>query len=200
MDKTKILLADDDPIIRMDIREMLEERGYRVAGAARNGEEAVELAARLKPDLVLLDVKMPRMSGLKAARLIRRIYDPAIVLVTAYSERDTVREAGEADVSAYLVKPVSELNLFPAIEIALSQQSRIDGLKKALASLERSAEERRTVEKAKGLLMQAHALNEEEAYRFMRGASMDSRLSLGKFAEAVLQEREERMPDKAGNG
>ncbi|MFC5402906.1 ANTAR domain-containing response regulator [Cohnella soli] len=200
MEQTTVIIADDDPIIRMDMREMLQEYGYIVAGTAKNGEESVEMAAKLRPALILLDVKMPRMNGLKAARLIRRMYDPAIVLVTACSGKDTVREAGEAGVTAYLVKPVSEENLFPAIEIALCQQARTEGLKRTLISLERSAEERKAVERAKGYLMQTHDWSEEEAYRFMRGASMESRLTMGKLAEAVLQGREQWVSGKAGNG
>jgi response regulator NasT len=130
-----IVIVDDDPIIRMDIREMLEEEGYEVSGEARNGEEAIELVARLKPDLVIMDVKMPVMNGIKAAQIIRKLHDSSILLLTAYSQRELVQDAREAGVAAYLVKPVSEEDLIPAVEIALSQKEKIESLKKDLEQL-----------------------------------------------------------------
>jgi len=186
--KHTIVVVDDDPIIRMDIREMLEEEGYAVAGEAKNGEEAVALVARLKPDLVIMDVKMPVMNGIKASRIIRKMQDTSVLLLTAYSQRELVQDAKSAGVAAYLVKPVSEEDLIPAVEIALSQKERIDGLKKDLEELRQSLEDRKRIEKVKGMMMKAYALEEEEAYRRLRDASMAARISLGKLAEQLLAE------------
>ncbi|MBE1445429.1 ANTAR domain-containing response regulator [Paenibacillus sp. OAS669] len=186
--KHTIVVVDDDPIIRMDIREMLEEEGYAVAGEAKNGEEAVALVARLKPDLVIMDVKMPVMNGIKASRIIRKMQDTSVLLLTAYSQKELVQDAKSAGVAAYLVKPVSEEDLIPAVEIALSQKERIDGLKKDLEELRQSLEDRKRIEKVKGMLMKVYALEEEEAYRRLRDASMAARISLGKLAEQLLAE------------
>ncbi|QMV43580.1 ANTAR domain-containing response regulator [Cohnella cholangitidis] len=199
--RPSIVLVDDDPIIRMDIREMLEDQGYSVVGEAKNGEEAIELTIRLKPDLVIMDVKMPVMNGVKAARIIRKLDDAAaVLLLTAYSQKDYVRDACKAGVTAYLVKPVAEENLIPAVEIALSQKERLDSLRDELNQMKQSVEHRKAVEKAKGIVMQAYALNEEEAYRKMRGASMESRISLNKLAEHILEGRADRLSGMAGNG
>jgi two-component system, response regulator PdtaR len=181
-----IVVVDDDPIIRMDIREMLEEEGYEVSGEARNGEEAIELVARLKPDLVIMDVKMPVMNGIKAAQIIRKLHDSSILLLTAYSQRELVHDAREAGVAAYLVKPVSEEDLIPAVEIALSQKQKIESLKKDLEQLKQSMEERKQIEKAKGAVMKALSMDEEQAYKQMRGASMAARIPLSKLAERIL--------------
>jgi AmiR/NasT family two-component response regulator len=181
-----IVVVDDDPIIRMDIREMLEEEGYEVSGEARNGEEAIELVSRLKPDLVIMDVKMPVMNGIKAAQIIRKLHDSSILLLTAYSQRELVQDAREAGVAAYLVKPVSEEDLIPAVEIALSQKEKIESLKKDLEQLKQSMEERKQIEKAKGAVMKALSMDEEQAYKQMRGASMAARIPLSKLAERIL--------------
>ncbi|WP_256760937.1 ANTAR domain-containing response regulator [Cohnella sp. WQ 127256] len=198
--RPSIVLVDDDPIIRMDIREMLEERGYLVVAEAKNGEEAIELAVRWKPDLVIMDMKMPIMNGIKATRIIRKVVDCAVLMLTAYSQHETVQDARMAGVTAYLVKPVSEENLIPAVEIALSQKEQMDTLKETLMQLKQSVEDRKAVEKAKGIVMQAYALNEEDAYRKMRGASMESRISLNKLAEYILEGRTEQLSGMTGNG
>jgi response regulator NasT len=183
-----IVIVDDDPIIRMDIREMLEEEGYVVAGEAKNGEEAIEIVARLKPDLVIMDVKMPVMNGIKAAQIIRRLHNASVLLLTAYSQRELVQDARAAGVAAYLVKPVSEEDLIPAVAIALSQKEQMESLKKDLQRLKQSIEERKQVEKAKGAVMKAFELGEEEAYQRMRGASMSARMPLSKLAERILSD------------
>lgn len=198
--KPSIVVVDDDPIIRMDIREMLEEHGYSVTGEAKNGQDAVEIAVKLKPDLVIMDMKMPIMGGIKAAKLIRKLQDSAVLMLTAYSQKDLVQEARKAGVTAYLVKPVSEENLLPAVEIALSQKEQMDTLKEALKELEQSIEERKIIEKAKGIVMQEHSIDEEEAFRRMRGASMENRISLRKLAESILEGRAERLSGMARNG
>ncbi len=197
-----IVIVDDDPIIRMDIREMLEEAGYTVTGEAKNGEEAIERAARLAPDLIIMDVKMPVMNGIKASRIIRRMQeqDTAILLLTAYSQRELVQDARDAGVSAYLVKPITEADLIPAVEIALSQRDKLKAIKQDLEALRQSAEERKSIERAKGRLMKSYALDEEEAYRRMRAASMSERISLAKLAERMLTDGVERWSDKLTGG
>ena len=197
-----IVVVDDDPIIRMDIREMLEEEGYRVTGEAKNGQEAIELVASLKPDLVIMDVKMPVMNGIKASQIIRKLQDQntSILLLTAYSQRELVQDAREAGVSAYLVKPVSEEDLIPAVEIALSQKEKMESLKKDLEELKQSIEDRKVIEKAKGALMKARSLDEDQAYRRMRAASMAERIPLAKLAERMLADGEARWPDKLTKG
>jgi len=181
-----IIVVDDDPIIRMDVREMLEEEGYVVSGEAKNGQEAIELAARLRPDLVIMDVKMPVMNGIKASHVIRGMQDAAVLLLTAYSQRELVQDARSAGVAAYLVKPVTEENLIPAVEIALSQKEKMDALKRDLERMKQSMEERKVIEKAKGIVMKTYALDEDEAFHRLRSASMAARMPLAKLAESIL--------------
>ncbi|EXX87786.1 Fis family transcriptional regulator [Paenibacillus darwinianus] len=186
--KNSIVVVDDDPIIRMDLREMLEEEGYHIGGEAKNGQEAIELVAKLKPDLVIMDIKMPVMNGIKASHIIRKMQDTSVLLLTAYSQKELVQDARSAGVAAYLVKPVSEADLIPAVEIALSQKERMDALKHDLQQLKQSIEERKRIEKAKGIVMKAYALEEEEAYRKMRMASMAFRMPLSRLAACILQD------------
>jgi AmiR/NasT family two-component response regulator len=185
--RNAIVVVDDDPIIRMDIREILEEDGYFVAGEAKNGQEAIELVAKLKPDLVIMDVKMPVMNGIKASQIIRKMQDTSILLLTAYSQKELVQDARNSGVSAYLVKPVSETDLIPAVEIALSQKEKMDSLKKEMNQLKQSLEERKLVERAKGVVMKAYALDEEEAYLKLRGTSMSTGISLHRIAACILE-------------
>ncbi|MBD0380189.1 ANTAR domain-containing response regulator [Paenibacillus sedimenti] len=186
--KNAIVVVDDDPIIRMDIREMLEEEGYWVGGEAKNGQEAIELVAKLKPDLVIMDVKMPVMNGIKATQIIRRMQDTSVLLLTAYSQRELVEDARSAGVSAYLVKPVSDADLIPAVAIALSQKEKMDALKKDMNQLKQTLDERKIVEKAKGIVMKAYGLDEEETYRKMRSASMSTGIPLSKLAAGILED------------
>lgn len=198
--KNSIVVVDDDPIIRLDIREMLEEAGYLVAGEAKNGQEAIELVANVKPDLVIMDVKMPVLNGIKASCIIRKMQDTSILLLTAYSQKELVQDARNAGVAAYLVKPVSEENLIPAVEIALSQQEKMESLKKDLEQLKQSIDDRKRVEKAKGAVMKAFALDEEQAYLQMRGASMASRIPLAKLAEQILAYGPDQLSELSKNG
>lgn len=199
--KNAIVVVDDDPIIRMDIREMLEEGGYLVAGEAKNGEEAVELIARLKPDLAIMDMKMPVMNGIKASQIIRKLQqDTSILLLTAYSQKELVKDAREAGVAAFLVKPVSEEDLLPAVEIALSQKEKMDSLKQDIKQLKQSIEERKVIEKAKGIVMQAYFLNEEEAYKKMREASMIARIPLSKLAASIITDGVEPLSGAVQDG
>ncbi len=186
--KNSIIIVDDDPIIRMDIREMLEEEGYYVVGVANNGQEAIDLVSRFKPDLVIMDVKMPVLNGIKASNVIRNMTDASVLLLTAYSQRELVKDASMAGVAAYLVKPVSEEDLIPAVEIALSQKKKIDSLKNDLLNLQQSMEDRKLVEKAKGSVMKAFGLDEEEAYQKIRSISMSKQMPLPQLASVILKE------------
>ncbi|SDN68823.1 response regulator receiver and ANTAR domain protein [Paenibacillus sp. yr247] len=191
-----IVIVDDDPIIRMDIREMLEEEGYLVTGEGKNGQEAIELVARLKPDLVIMDVKMPIMNGIKAAQIIHKMQqDTCVLLLTAYSQKELVQDARSSGVAAYLVKPITEADLIPAVEIALSQKEKMDSLKKDIVQLKQFLEERKLVEKAKGVLMRVYAIDEEEAYRRLRDASMSTCTPLSKLAACILADGPELMTE-----
>ncbi|KJE25721.1 response regulator [Geobacillus kaustophilus] len=196
MNTLKLLIVDDDPITRMDIKEMLIQAGYEVVGEGRNGEEAVDLAYRFKPDIVIMDIKMPKMDGIKAARIIRNFSFCAVILLTAYSQRELVNDAKEAGVIGYLVKPVSEEGLIPAIEIAKSQQEQFHLLERDIRLLKKSIEERKIVEKAKGKLMKRFSCSEEEAYEWMRKKSMEHRISMFKLAEKILEKYESSMASK----
>lgn len=186
----KIMIVDDDPIIRMDLREMLKDEGYEVVKECKNGEEAVQHSLHLKPDLIIMDVKMPILNGLKAAKIIRSKLDTAILLLTAYSQRELIEDAKDSGVTAYLVKPVTEVDLIPAIEIALSQKKQYDCLARDLQSLKQKLEERRKVEQAKGIIMEALTLSEEAAYQWMREYSMKKRIALVSVAEFILKNNE----------
>ncbi|MBP3962734.1 ANTAR domain-containing response regulator [Paenibacillus lignilyticus] len=182
-----IVIIDDDPIIRMDIREMLEEEHYSVVGEGKNGQEAIELAAKLKPDLVIMDVKMPVMNGIKASVIIRSMQHSSVLLLTAYSQKELVQQARDAGVIAYLVKPVSEADLIPAVEIALSQKAALDGLKQDIRRLQRTLEERKLIEKAKGILMKRHGLDEPAAYQRIQAHSMTERIPLPELAVRIIE-------------
>ncbi|MED2007086.1 MULTISPECIES: response regulator [Brevibacillus] len=186
MTQPKIMVVDDEPIIRMDLREMLEAEGYLVVAEAKNGEEAVAQAHRHKPDLIIMDVKMPVMNGIKASNIIRSFSDCSILLLTAYSQRELVQDARKAGVTAYLVKPVSEDDLIPAVEIALSQKEKVVSLKKDIKDIQQKMEDRKKIEKAKGLIMTQHALKEDVAYKWMQKVSMQRRMPLVKLAEEIL--------------
>ena len=186
MTQPKIMVVDDEPIIRMDLREMLENEGYLVVAEAKNGEEAVALAHRHKPDLVIMDVKMPVLNGIKASNIIRSFSDSSILLLTAYSQKELVQDARKAGVTAYLVKPVSEDDLIPAVEIALSQKEKVVSLKKDIHDLKQKIEDRKAVEKAKGKLMSSLSLEEDAAYKWMQQVSMQRRMPLAKLAEQIL--------------
>jgi len=186
MTQPRIIVVDDEPVIRMDLREMLESEGYLVVAEAKNGEEAVSLAHRHKPDLIIMDVKMPVLNGVKASQIIRSFSDSSILLLTAYSQRELIQDARKAGVTAYLVKPISEEDLFPAVEIALSQKEKEASLKKDIVELKQKIEDRKAVEKAKGKLMGQLSLEEGAAYRWMQQVSMQRRVPLAKLAQEIL--------------
>ena len=182
----RIVTADNESIIRMDLKEMLEEAGHTVVGEAVNGQKAVELAKKYRPDLVIMDVKMPNMDGITAAKLISAEKLAPVLLLTAFSQKEIVEKAKESGVLAYLVKPVKEANLFPAIEIALSRFGEMQELEKELEDLKHSLETRKILDRAKGILMDAHHLNESEAFRRIQQYSMAKRISIREVAEAII--------------
>ena len=186
MVKMRVIVADDETIIRLDIKEMLTEAGHNVVAEAADGEEAVKLAIEFKPDLVIMDVKMPKMDGITAARLINDTHIAPVLLLTAYSQTDLIEKAKEAGVLAYLVKPIREEQLFPAIEIARSRFAEIKTLGEELDYLKESLETRKLLDRAKGILMAAHNITEAEAYRKMQQYSMNQRTTLKELAEAII--------------
>lgn len=181
-----ILIADDEALIRLDLKEMLTDAGYNVIAEASNGQEAMELARLHNPDLIIMDVKMPVMDGLQAAEILNEENIAPIILLTAYSQPDVVQQATDAGVIAYLVKPVREEQLFPAIRIAVDRFRDFQQLNKELDDLKESLEVRKLVDRAKGILMAAHGMTEQEAYRKLQQFSMAKRISLKKLAESVI--------------
>ncbi len=184
--KLKILLADDEAILRLDLREMLTDAGHEIVGEASNGEEAVRLARELKPEFIIMDVKMPVMDGLAAAKIIANEGVAPVLLLTAYSQRDIVEKASEAGVIAYLVKPIREEQLFPAMEIAEKRFEEMQKLSAELQQLKDSLETRKLLDRAKGILMTAHGMTEQEAYRKMQQFSMAKRITLKALAESII--------------
>lgn len=184
--QTRILIADDESLIRMNLREMLNQQGYDVVGEATTGRAAVDLAKKIHPDLVLLDIKMPDMDGLEASRILVQAGIAPVVLLTAYSDDDLVADAKAAGVSGYLIKPVRETEIAPVIEIALARFDELKTLQAKVMDLEEALETRKLIERAKGVLMEAHGLSEAEAFHRMRKTSMDNRKSMREVADAIL--------------
>ena len=183
---TRILVAEDEPIARMDLREMLENLGYNVVGEAGDGIAAVDLARALKPDLVLMDIKMPEQDGIAAAQTLSQERVSPVLLLTAYSDREFVDRAVDAGVMGYLVKPFAEQQLKPAIEIALERWREVRQIQHDLAQTQETLETRKLVERAKGVLMDSQNLKEAEAFRRIQRLSMNSRKSMREVAEAIL--------------
>jgi response regulator NasT len=182
----RIVIADDEPIIRLDLRELLTSLGYDVVGEAADGRTALELVSKLKPDLVILDIKMPDVDGIDAAETITREGLAPVVLLTAYSERDLVERAKRAGVAGYLIKPFRESEIMPVIELALAQFHEMQRLERQVVELQEALEARKVIERAKGILMQVHGLSEAEAFQRMRRLSMDKRKPMREIAEAIL--------------
>ncbi|HBT79196.1 MAG TPA: response regulator [Selenomonas sp.] len=185
--KLNIVIADNESLIRLDLREMLEEAGHTVVGEAINGRKAVELTRKYHPDLVLMDIKMPDMDGITASRKIADEQLAPVLLLTAYSQPEIVAKANDAGVLGYLVKPVREENLFPAIEVALARWRDMQGLAEELAGLKDSLETRKTLDRAKGIIMAAHHLTEQEAYRRIQRYAMTKRLTVKDVATAIVR-------------
>ena len=186
MSDTRILVAEDEAISRMDLCEMLENLGYTVVGQAGDGVAAVNLARTLKPDLVLMDIKMPEQDGISAAQTLAQERVTPVLLLTAYSDREFVDRAVDAGVMGYLVKPFAEAQLKPAIEVALERWREVRQIQQDLAETKETLETRKLVERAKGVLMDSQNLKEAEAFRRIQRLSMNSRKSMREVAEAIL--------------
>ncbi|WP_407397197.1 ANTAR domain-containing response regulator [Anaerovibrio sp.] len=187
MNPLKILIADDEALIRMDMKELLEEAGHEVVGEAPNGRKAVELAKKFKPDLCIFDVKMPEMDGIEAAKIVGKEKIAPVVLLTAFSQPEFVKRATDAGVQAYLVKPVQEANLFPAIEVAMSRYQDMQGLEDELFKVKDTLEMRKLLDRAKGILMDAHNISESEAFNRIQKYSMAKRKTIKEVAEAIIR-------------
>ena len=186
---TRVVIAEDEAIIRMDLREILEEEGYDVAGEAARGDEVLELVRALQPDVAVLDVKMPGLDGVSVARLLIEERLCAVVLLTAFSQRELITEAREAGVMSYLVKPFEASDLVPAIEMALGRFSEVRTLEDERATLARQLRTRKLLDRAKGILADRHGLGEQDAFRFLQRAAMDRRIPMDQVSREVVDGR-----------
>ncbi|MCK9875207.1 response regulator [Frankia sp. AgPm24] len=182
----RVLIAEDEALIRLDLREMLQEEGYEVVGEAGDGEVAVSLAGKLRPDLCILDVKMPRMDGIEAGALIAKDRIAPVVILTAFSQRELVERAREAGAMAYVVKPFQKKDLLPTIEMAMSRFTEIVSLEAEVEDLQGRLEARKIIERAKGVLQTEHGMTEPDAFRWIQRTSMNQRRTMRAVAEAVL--------------
>ncbi len=183
---TRVLIAEDEALIRLDLKEMLEEEGYAVVAEVGDGQQAVDAAASLRPDLVILDIQMPVLDGLSAAEQIAGARIAPVIVLTAFSQRELVERARDAGAMAYLVKPFSKNDLVPAIEVARARFSEMAALDGEIRTLEERLETRKLVEKAKGLLMARDGLTEAEAFRTIQRGAMNQRTSMKAVAESLL--------------
>jgi two-component system, response regulator PdtaR len=186
VEKLRVVIADDESIIRLDLKETLQRMGYEVVGEAGDGRTAVELVRQHRPDLAVLDVKMPELDGVDAAKEIAREKLAPVLLLTAYSQEDLVRRAMEAGVFAYVVKPFTESDLRPAIAIAIGRFREYSAIAQEAASLANALETRKLVDRAKGILMDKHGLKEQDAFRRIQQQSMNSRKTMREIAEAII--------------
>ncbi len=184
--RRRVVVAEDEAIIRMDLAEMLGEAGYEVVGQASNGEQAVEMATELEPDLVIMDVKMPVMDGLTAAEQIGEKRTCPVVMLTAFSQTELVERARDAGVMAYIVKPFTAGDVTPAIDIALSRWTEMKALENEVADLGERLATRKAVERAKGVLMKKLKITEAEAFRWIQKTAMDRRMGMREVADAVV--------------
>jgi response regulator NasT len=183
---TRVVIAEDEAIIRLDLKELLQEEGYDVVGETGRGDEAIELVERLRPDLVILDIKMPGLDGLSAARQIAGDRLSAVLMVTAFSQRELVEQARDAGALAYLVKPFQKSDLIPAIEVALGRFAELTSLERDVQDLQGRLEARKTIDRAKGRLMDDHGLAEQDAWRFLQQSAMTNRVRIDEVAQQVV--------------
>jgi AmiR/NasT family two-component response regulator len=184
---TNIVIAEDEAIIRLDLRELLEEEGYVVVGEAGRGDQAVELVRNLRPDVVILDVKMPGLDGIEAARQISSEAICAVLMLTAFSQREIIEQARDAGALAYLVKPFQKSDLVPAIELATARFAETKALAAEVTELSERLEVRKLIDRAKGVLMDKHGMKESEAFAFIQRSAMSGRSSMKTVAESVLK-------------
>ena len=182
----RVVIAEDEAIIRLDLKESLEAEGYAVIGETGRGDEAIDLVRMLEPDLVILDIKMPGMNGINAAKVISDEGLAAVILLSAFSQQDLIKEASNAGVLAYLVKPFQRSDLVPSIELALGRFEEISGLKQEAVMLRESLETRKLVDRAKGLLIDNYGLKESDAYRYLQKKAMEDRTTMKAVAEDIL--------------
>ncbi|GAB4448227.1 MAG: response regulator [Anaerolineae bacterium] len=194
MERTRIIIADDESIVRADLKEMLNTLGYLVVGDVGDGQSAVNLARELKPDVVLMDIKMPNMDGIEAAKILTAEQIAPVVLLTAYGQKELVERAKEAGVVGYLVKPFRETDLMPAIEVALSRFREFAEVQKEVEDLQNALETRKLVERAKGILMDTQGIEENEAFRKIQKMSMNTRKPMKEVAEAIILAHEATNP------
>lgn len=186
MEKIRVVIAEDEAIIRLDLRETLESAGYEVVADTGRGDEAVKLVSEYKPEVVILDIKMPGIDGIQVAREIGTTEDTAVVILTAFSQRELIDEAVDAGALAYLVKPYQQSDLVPAIEIARRRHQEMRELTDQAKTLEDRLKARKVIEKAKGLLIESVSLNEDEAFRFIQTTAMSDRKTMVEVAEEVI--------------
>jgi two-component system, response regulator PdtaR len=186
MAQTRLVIADDESLIRMNLKETLVGLGYLVVGEAGDGVSAITLARQLQPDLVVMDIKMPKLDGIQAAEVLTQERIAPVLLLTAYNDRELVDRARDAGVVAYLVKPFREADLLPAIEVAIARFQELRSLDKQLGDLQEAMETRKIVERAKGLLMETQGLTEAEAFRRIQQLSMNTRKPMKEIAQALL--------------
>ena len=194
MERTRIVIVDDESIIRIDLREMLSNLGYLVIGEVGDGRSAVNLARELRPDLVIMDIKMPGMDGIDAAKILTEEKVAPVLLLTAYSQKELVSRARQAGVVGYLVKPFRESDLSPAIEVALARFAEFRALESEVGDLQEALETRKFVERAKGILMDTQGLPEADAFRKIQKMSMNTRKPMKEVAEAII------LAHEAGKG
>jgi len=183
----RVIIAEDEALIRLDLAEMLAEEGFEVVGQAVDGEQAVEMATELRPDLVIMDVKMPKKDGIEAAGEIVAEQIAPVVILTAFSQRELIERARDAGAMAYLVKPFSKADLLPAIELAVARYAETAALRLEVADISQRLEARKIIDRAKGLLMTHQKMTEPEAFRWIQRTAMDRRTSMQAVAGAVLE-------------
>ena len=195
MERTRVIIADDESIIRTDLREMLTNLGYLVIGEVGDGRSAVNLARELRPDVVIMDIKMPDMDGIEAAKVLTEERVSPVLLLTAYSQQELIERAKDAGVVGYLVKPFRESDLSPAIEVAVARFAEFRALEKEVGNLKSALETRKLVDRAKGILMDSQGMTESEAFRKIQKMSMNTRKPMQEVAEAIILAQQASIAD-----